>query len=181
MGSLWSSRGNKWGGCARSRSLGSETFIWKFVLYVLWSGWRLSKKFILVSNNIFVGVSRSCVMFGRSDCGLLFLQRNPKSPDFKHKFTRKALWVDGWSTPSWVKATLSEGKLQSHVGHSQETPLWNRYWHDHSTPAFPWIQGVDATYLFALDEAHELNVDTKHTSPNLLNGVQLRVCNWSMF
>jgi hypothetical protein len=30
-------------------------------------------------------------------------KRNPKSPDFKHKITRKSLWIDGWYTPKWVK------------------------------------------------------------------------------
>jgi hypothetical protein len=57
---------------------------------------------------------------------------NPKSPDFKHKVTKKALWVDDWSTPPWVKGML---KLPSHVGYhtsdSQKIVQPNRYWHEH--------------------------------------------------
>ena len=30
-------------------------------------------------------------------------KRNPKGPDFKHKVTREALWIDGWYTPRWVR------------------------------------------------------------------------------
>jgi hypothetical protein len=63
---------------------------------------------------------------------------NPKSPDFKHKVTKKALWVDGWSTPPWVKAALilvTQSKLPSHVGYhtsdSQKIAQPNRYWHEH--------------------------------------------------
>jgi len=59
---------------------------------------------------------------------------NPESPDFKHKVTKKALWVDGWSTPPRVKAMLklvNQSKLPSHVGHqtndSQEIVKPNRY------------------------------------------------------
>ncbi|KAG0607081.1 hypothetical protein M758_8G001900 [Ceratodon purpureus] len=50
---------------------------------------------------------------------------HPKSPDFKHKVTKKALWVDGWSTPPWVKVALklvTLSKLPSHVGyHSSDS------------------------------------------------------------
>jgi len=68
---------------------------------------------------------------------------NPKSPDFKHKVAKEALWVDGWSTPPWVKAmpklvTLSN--LPSHVGYhtsdSQEIVQPNRYWHEHELSPF---------------------------------------------
>lgn len=62
---------------------------------------------------------------------------NSKLPDFKHKATKEALWVDGWSTPPWVKARLTQGKLQSrvdfHTNDSQETAQPNRYWHEHGT------------------------------------------------
>jgi len=65
---------------------------------------------------------------------------NFKSPDFKHKATRKALWIDGWTTPPWVKAMLAlatQGKLQSPVGYhtndSQETAQPHRYWHERGT------------------------------------------------
>ncbi|KAG0569542.1 hypothetical protein KC19_6G098400 [Ceratodon purpureus] len=45
-------------------------------------------------------------------------KRNPRSPDFKHKVTGKALWIDGWSTPAWVKAkfkSVAQVRLQSHA------------------------------------------------------------------
>jgi hypothetical protein len=68
------------------------------------------------------------------DGGLWCLQMNPKSPDFKHKVTKKALWVDGWSTPPWVKVALklvTLSKLPSHVGYhssdSQKIVQANRY------------------------------------------------------
>ena len=68
-----------------------------------------------------------------SDHGLWCLQRNPRSPDFRHKVARKALWIDGWSTPPWVKAVLklvTEGKLQPPIDYrtkdSQDTTQGNR-------------------------------------------------------
>ena len=30
-------------------------------------------------------------------------KRNPRAPDFKHRVTRKALWIDGWYTPRWAR------------------------------------------------------------------------------
>lgn len=30
-------------------------------------------------------------------------RRNPRAPDFKHRGTRKALWIDNWQTPAWVR------------------------------------------------------------------------------
>ncbi|KAI5395057.1 protein OSB1, mitochondrial [Lathyrus oleraceus] len=33
-------------------------------------------------------------------------KRNPKAPDFKHKDTGEALWIDSRSTPPWVKSQL---------------------------------------------------------------------------
>jgi hypothetical protein len=30
-------------------------------------------------------------------------KRNPRAPDFKHRITRKALWINGWFTPQWMK------------------------------------------------------------------------------
>lgn len=32
---------------------------------------------------------------------------NPRAPDFKHKRTRKALWLDSYYTPEWVRARLN--------------------------------------------------------------------------
>lgn len=33
-------------------------------------------------------------------------RRNPRAPDFKHKVTSKALWIDNRHTPEWVRARL---------------------------------------------------------------------------
>ena len=30
-------------------------------------------------------------------------KKNSRSPDFRHKLTRKALWIDNWFTPDWVR------------------------------------------------------------------------------
>ena len=30
-------------------------------------------------------------------------KRNPRAPDFKHRVTRKALWIDGWYIPRWAR------------------------------------------------------------------------------
>jgi hypothetical protein len=30
-------------------------------------------------------------------------KRNPKAPDFKHKVSKRALWIEGWFTPDWVR------------------------------------------------------------------------------
>ena len=35
------------------------------------------------------------------------LQKNPKYPDFKHKDTGEALWVEGRYNPPWVKSQLA--------------------------------------------------------------------------
>ena len=63
-------------------------------------------------------------------CGLWWLQLNTGSPDFKHKVTKKVLWIDGLYTPAWVK--LRFDKLQSQVGYrsrdSQGTAQRTRYW-----------------------------------------------------
>lgn len=34
-------------------------------------------------------------------------KRNPKYPDFKHKDTGEALWVEGRYNPPWVKSQLA--------------------------------------------------------------------------
>ena len=33
-------------------------------------------------------------------------QKNPRAPDFKHKLTRRALWIDNWQSPEWVRASF---------------------------------------------------------------------------
>jgi len=30
-------------------------------------------------------------------------KRNPRAPNFKHKATNKALWIDNVRTPNWAK------------------------------------------------------------------------------
>lgn len=64
----------------------------------------------------------------------LMLAENSNTPDFKHKVTRKALWLDGWSTPSWVKEELlvsSGGKSQSQmdklIRDTQDVACLDRY------------------------------------------------------
>lgn len=34
-------------------------------------------------------------------------QRNSKYPDFKHKDTGEALWIEGRNNPPWVKSQLA--------------------------------------------------------------------------
>ena len=43
------------------------------------------------------------------------MQRNSKAPDFKHKDTGEALWIEGWNNPSWVKSQLAvlDAKMNS--------------------------------------------------------------------
>ena len=33
-------------------------------------------------------------------------KRNPRAPDFKHRISKKALWVSGWYTPKWAHDRL---------------------------------------------------------------------------
>ncbi|KAJ6797913.1 protein OSB2, chloroplastic-like [Iris pallida] len=44
-------------------------------------------------------------------------KRNPKYPDFKHKDTGEALWIEGKFNPSWVKSQLAV--LDSRMGSQQ--------------------------------------------------------------
>lgn len=36
-----------------------------------------------------------------------FNKRNPKLPDFVHRETKEALWIDSWLDPPWVEEELS--------------------------------------------------------------------------
>lgn len=47
-------------------------------------------------------------------------KRNPKYPDFKHKDTGEALWVEGRYNPSWVKSQLEilDSKMEAFSKHS---------------------------------------------------------------
>ena len=53
-----------------------------------------------------------------SNLGVI-LQRSSKSPDFRHKITRKPLWIDGWNTPPSVEVKLKEITFHSDDGYSQ--------------------------------------------------------------
>ncbi|KAJ7527660.1 hypothetical protein O6H91_16G065200 [Diphasiastrum complanatum] len=52
-------------------------------------------------------------------------KKTPRHPDFKHKWTREGLWVDGWRNPSWVKekmASMTLGHTQSGDGLRSRVP-----------------------------------------------------------
>ena len=55
----------------------------------------------------------------------LKLQRNPKAPDFKHKDTGEALWVEGRYNPPWVKSQLEilDTRMGSLAGHNSRMPV----------------------------------------------------------
>jgi len=42
-------------------------------------------------------------------------KKNPRAPDFKHKETGEALWVESRNTPSWVASSLKELDLNKQV------------------------------------------------------------------
>ena len=42
-------------------------------------------------------------------------KRNPKAPDFKHKETGEALWVESRNTPAWVASSLKELDMNKQV------------------------------------------------------------------
>ncbi|KAL6502883.1 hypothetical protein OROHE_024051 [Orobanche hederae] len=51
-------------------------------------------------------------------------KRNPKYPDFKHKDTGEALWVEGRYNPSWVKSQLAvlDSKMELFHERNSRTP-----------------------------------------------------------
>ncbi|KAF8392289.1 hypothetical protein HHK36_022631 [Tetracentron sinense] len=53
------------------------------------------------------------------------LQRNPKYPDFKHKDTGEALWVEGKYNPPWVKSqlTILDSRMESLHAHEGSMPF----------------------------------------------------------
>jgi hypothetical protein len=59
------------------------------------------------------------VEYLRSHRGLWFLQRNPRSLDFKHKVARKALCDLGRYNP--VKSSMGEGKVR--IGDSRQPAI----------------------------------------------------------
>ncbi|XP_047177862.1 protein OSB2, chloroplastic-like [Vigna umbellata] len=52
-------------------------------------------------------------------------KRNPKAPDFKHKDTGEALWIEGRYTPQWVSSQLEilDARMGSNAGHSNSMPV----------------------------------------------------------
>jgi len=53
------------------------------------------------------------------------LQRNPKAPDFKHKDTGEALWIEGRYTPQWVNSQLEilDARMGSNAGQNSRIPV----------------------------------------------------------
>ena len=33
-------------------------------------------------------------------------KKSPNAPDFRHKRSKRTLWIDGWHTPGWVRERL---------------------------------------------------------------------------
>ncbi|ESW16682.1 hypothetical protein PHAVU_007G176800 [Phaseolus vulgaris] len=52
-------------------------------------------------------------------------KRNPKAPDFKHKDTGEALWIEGRYTPQWVNSQLEilDARMGSNAGHNARMPV----------------------------------------------------------
>eukprot|EP00850_Spirogloea_muscicola_P001888 SM000007S20848 [mRNA] locus=s7:521683:523212:- [translate_table: standard] len=51
-----------------------------------------------------------------------FSKTNPKSPDFKHKETGEALWIDSRQTPPWVAGQLSRGTDLLDAAMTEDSP-----------------------------------------------------------
>ncbi|KAK7270302.1 hypothetical protein RIF29_23349 [Crotalaria pallida] len=52
-------------------------------------------------------------------------KKNPKGPDFKHKDTGEALWIEGRSNPPWVKSQLAilDSRMGPQAGHNTRMPV----------------------------------------------------------
>ncbi|KAL3033415.1 hypothetical protein AAZX31_02G136400 [Glycine max] len=52
-------------------------------------------------------------------------KRNPKAPDFKHKDTGEALWIEGRYSPPWVKSQLEilDSRMGSFAGQNARMPV----------------------------------------------------------
>jgi hypothetical protein len=48
----------------------------------------------------------------------IFEQINPKYPDFKHKLTKEASWINNWRNPSWIAETV-DAASQDHTQSSE--------------------------------------------------------------
>jgi len=49
------------------------------------------------------GLLNICLTYDLKSCQ----QKNPRYPDFKHKHTGEALWVDGRNNPNWLISQLA--------------------------------------------------------------------------
>ena len=45
--------------------------------------------------------------------GVFPMQKNPRGPDFKHKVSGEALWIDSYTGPKWVKSQLEALDMKS--------------------------------------------------------------------
>ncbi|KAJ7532581.1 hypothetical protein O6H91_13G010900 [Diphasiastrum complanatum] len=66
-------------------------------------------------------------------------KKNPKSPDFKHRSSGEALWIEGWNTPSWVNSQLEALDSKGAFGRELSTSdsFSNRSsFDDHDFPGF---------------------------------------------
>ncbi|KAJ7514776.1 hypothetical protein O6H91_23G058700 [Diphasiastrum complanatum] len=54
-----------------------------------------------------------------------FIKKSPNYPDYKHKSTHEALWIEGWLNPPWVEekiASMALSQIQSGVGSRSRMP-----------------------------------------------------------
>ncbi|KAI5061374.1 hypothetical protein GOP47_0023879 [Adiantum capillus-veneris] len=63
---------------------------------------------------------------------------NPNAPDFKHKKTQKALWIDGPNNPGWVKFMLEEKCKADSQDDSGCLQLKWSMWEDYFTDPTMW-------------------------------------------
>ncbi|XP_052730635.1 LOW QUALITY PROTEIN: protein OSB3, chloroplastic/mitochondrial [Vigna angularis] len=106
---------------------------------VMWNGCNLGLV-LCVLPNIFLLVSGRKVSSGTGSVVELWqaffanpgewwdnrmTKRNPKAPDFKHKDTGEALWIEGRYTPQWVSSQLEilDARMGSNNGHSNSMPV----------------------------------------------------------
>ncbi|XP_076960962.1 protein OSB1, mitochondrial-like [Bidens hawaiensis] len=61
-------------------------------------------------------------------------KRSPNYPDFKHKDTGEALWVEGRMNPSWVKSELSKLESRMESFRDQNASMRSDSFGDHLTP-----------------------------------------------
>ncbi|MQL90531.1 hypothetical protein Taro_023121 [Colocasia esculenta] len=56
-------------------------------------------------------------------------KRNPRAPDFKHKHTGEALWIEGRYNPPWVKSQLAilDSRMSSLQSNDTNPALWRAH------------------------------------------------------